>query len=270
MTPFSFHAGKLPLLISIPHAGTEVPDVIRDRMSRVGRDLPDTDWYVDQLYEFAIRMGASVIKANYSRYVVDLNRSPDSSPLYEANPTSPVCAVRTFGGEEIYLTGKAPTAAEVVARVQQYWRPYHNRLREELLRIRSQHGFAALWDAHSIASEVPGLFAGVLPEFNLGTRNDSACPAQIGTALLRAVEDDGRYSAVLNGRFTGGYITLNYGQPSERICAVQLELAQRAYMNEGPVLEPFDASRASTARDLIESLLGTYVASARAGFGADG
>lgn len=266
MTPFSFHAGTLPLLVSIPHAGTEVPEVIRDRMTSAGRDLPDTDWYVDQLYEFAMGMGASVIKARYSRYVVDLNRSPDSAALYESSPTSPVCASTTFGGDDIYLPGKAPQSAEVSARVQQYWRPYHNRLSEELHRIRSQHGFALLWDAHSIASEVPGLFAGVLPEFNFGTRNDAACPADIGNALLRAVEDDGRYSAVLNGRFTGGYITLNYGQPAQRVCAVQLELAQRAYMNEGPIVEPFDASRAKAAAELVRLLLANYIELGRVSF----
>jgi N-formylglutamate deformylase len=262
MSVYSFERGTLPLLVSIPHAGTDVPKIIGDCMTTVGRELPDTDWYVDQLYAFANRMGASVIKANYSRYVVDLNRSPDSAALYDSNPTSPVCAAMTFGGEAIYAPGKEPSSSEIIGRVQQYWRPYHEFLQEELDRMRAQHGFALLWDAHSILSEVPDLFTGVLPEFNIGTRNDVSCPAEVGMALLQSVESDGQYSAVLNGRFTGGYITMHYGLPANRVWAVQLELAQRIYMDETH-RRSFDANRAQDAARLIETLMNQYLSLAR-------
>jgi N-formylglutamate deformylase len=261
MSVFTFHRGSLPLLVSIPHAGTEVPEPIGRRFTAAGRQLSDTDWYVDQLYAFAADMGASVIKANYSRYVVDLNRSPDSSSLYATNPTSPVCPAFTFGGDEIYRTGEEPQPAEIAERTGRYWQPYHDCIHDEIERARERHGFALLWDAHSIASEVPGLFTGVLPEFNFGTRDDASCPPAVSSVLLRSIHADGKYSAVLNGRFKGGYITMNYGCPARGIWAVQLELAQRSYMEES-LGSTFDPARARDAGFRIRTLLDLYLASA--------
>ena len=258
MQPYDFHPGTTPLLISIPHAGTLLPEDIAKRLTAVGRDLPDTDWYVDRLYEFAREMGASIIKANYSRYVVDLNRAPDSQSLYVGESTSPVCALRTFSNQEIYLSGKQPASAEVATRIERYWRPYHERIDSELAKLVAEHGKALLWDAHSVASEVPELFTGVLPEFNLGTRDGQSCPPRLANKLLDVVTRDGKYGAVLNGRFKGGYITLHYGRPAEHRYAVQLELAQRAYMQEQPRGGWVPAVAQST-QQLIAQLLATYL-----------
>jgi N-formylglutamate deformylase len=262
MNVYDFHRGPTPLLVSVPHSGTEVPAEIAARFTAAGRELPDTDWYVDRLYGFARDLGASVIKANYSRYVVDENRAADSSPLYAADPTSPVCATRTFRGDPIYKSGAEPDAAEIARRIETYWQPYHGRIARELEDLRAEHGGALLWDAHSIASEVPGLFAGVLPEFNFGTRDDASCPRHVADGLLELVTTDGRYGAVLNGRFKGGYITLHHARPAERIYAVQLELAQRTYMEEHP-RGSWDAQRAQGAAELIAQLLARYLKSAR-------
>jgi N-formylglutamate deformylase len=258
MDIYEFHQGSLPLLISIPHAGTEMPEALAQRLTVVGRGLPDTDWYVHQLYEFARELGASIIKANYSRYVVDLNRAPDSASLYVGNPTSPVCATETFGGSFIYMAGHEPDEREIAARIEEYWRPYHERIATELAALRAAHGRALLWDAHSIASEIPGLFEGVLPEFNLGTRDGASCPRALSDALLQVVVRDGEFGAVLDGRFKGGYITHHYGKPANGVYAVQLEVAQRAYMNEAPE-HVWDAQRAERAQALISQLLSRYL-----------
>jgi N-formylglutamate deformylase len=255
---YDFHAGPLPLLISIPHSGTEVPAAIAERLTLAARTLPDTDWYVDKLYEFARELGASIIKANYSRYVVDLNRAPDSTPLYESAPTSPVCPTETFAGAFLYMAGHEPDEAERARRIDEYWRPYHARIAQELERIRAQHGRALLWDAHSIASEIPGLFEGVLPEFNFGTRDGASCPREIGEALLNVVTRDGEFGAVLDGRFKGGYITDHYGKPAAGVYAVQLELAQRAYMNEGN-RHGWAPEQAAPAAALIARALSLYL-----------
>lgn len=262
MQPYKFHRGGQPLLVSIPHAGIDVPDAIARRFTERGHDLPDTDWYVDRLYEFASDLGASVLSATHSRYVVDLNRSPDSAALYESSPTSPVCPVRTFAGEPIYLPGEEPDPAEVAERVETYWHPYHQCIAEELWRIRSEHGHALLWDAHSILSRLPGLFEGELPDFNLGTRDNAACPENVAESLLRTVQADGKYGAVLNGRFKGGYITLAYGRPADRVWAVQLELTQKTYMRETPRGEWSPGY--SNVAGVIETLLRQFLASAHA------
>jgi N-formylglutamate deformylase len=258
MDIYDFHQGSTPLLISIPHAGTEVPEALAQRFTVVGRGLPDTDWYVHHLYEFARGLGASIIKANYSRYVVDLNRSADSASLYVGNPTSPVCPIETFGGSFIYMAGHEPDQREIAARIDEYWRPYHERIATELAALRGAHGRALLWDAHSITSEIPGLFEGVLPDFNLGTRDGASCPRALSDALLQTVVRDGEFGAVLDGRFKGGYITQHYGQPANDVYAVQLEVAQRAYMNEGPE-HVWDPQRAERAQALISRLLSRYL-----------
>jgi N-formylglutamate deformylase len=255
---FDFHSGSLPLLISVPHAGTTVPDDLLHRFTSVGQRLPDTDWHVDRLYEFARELGASLLVANYSRYVVDLNRAPDSNPLYETSPSSPVCAAATFAGESIYVGDQSPDREEVQARVATYWRPYHAQIEAELRRMHERFGYAVLWDAHSVASEVPALFAGVLPEFNLGTRDGAACPPAIANGLLDLLTEDGEFGAVLDGRFRGGYITQNYGRPAQRTFAVQLELAQRAYLEEGTHPD-WRVDRARRVQELIARLLTKFL-----------
>jgi N-formylglutamate deformylase len=260
MNVYDFHQGTLPLLISIPHAGTFVPEVIAERFTLAGSRLADTDWHVDKLYDFTRDQGASILKANYSRYVVDLNRSPDSDSLYVGNPTSPICPLFTFRDEPIYLPGREVTEEETVARVDQFWRPYHERLVTELKAMRQRHGYALLWDAHSIASEVPSLFIGVLPEFNFGTRDGASCPRAVSNHLLDLITTDGKFGAVLNGRFKGGYITLRYGRPNDSVYAVQLELSQRVYMDEAAGTG-WNPQRAESAKILISQLLARYLKS---------
>lgn len=259
---YSLHRGRLPLLISVPHAGTEVPGEIFERFSLPAQTVPDTDWHVDRLYAFAREMGASMLVANYSRYVVDLNRAPDSRPLYAGVPTSPICALHTFGGEPVYIEGEAPDEEEIAKRVAIYWQPYHRALEEELLRLRTEHGLALLWDAHSVGSEVPSLFEGMLPEFNFGTRDDRSCPRSLADSLLDRVAREGKYGVVLNGRFKGGYITHHYGRPESRQYAIQLELAQRVYMDErapGVLDEQKTSAAALTIRALLEHALRTLL-----------
>lgn len=258
MNIFEYHQGSLPLLISIPHAGTFVPEAIAQRFTLAGSHLADTDWHVEKLYDFARELGLSILQANYSRYVIDLNRSPDSASLYVGAPTSPVCPTLTFDDEPIYAPGREVTATEIQARIEQYWQPYHQRLAAELNAMRERHGYALLWDAHSIASEVPSLFAGVLPEFNFGTRDDASCPRAVADQLLDLVTSDGKYGAVLNGRFKGGYITQNYGRPSDGSYAVQLELSRRVYMDEAAGTG-WNPQRAEGAQALIAQLLTRYL-----------
>lgn len=258
---YTLHQGNSPLLISIPHAGTEVPRELMSRFSRAAQSLPDTDWHVDKLYAHAIDLDASILIANYSRYVVDLNRASDSSPLYDNAVTTPVCPLATFAGEPIYDDG-GPGEDEIHRRIAEYWRPYHLAIQRELARIKGRFDHALLWDAHSIASEVPTLFSGVLPEFNFGTRDAASCPPAVAENLRQYLERDCRYGAVVDGRFKGGYITQRYGAPANGQLAIQLELAQRVYLDEQrPSL--WNVRRAATAAELVGKLLDEYVRASR-------
>jgi len=230
------HQGRSPLLISIPHLGTDIPDDLRGRFSPEALSVADTDWHLDRLYEFASRYDATVIRPTYSRYVIDLNRPATGESLYPGMLTTTLCPQETFRGEPVYREGMEPDEAEVARRVAVYWRPYHEGLKSEIARLRSQHPQVLLWEAHSIASVLPRLFSGKLPDFNFGTSDGESCGESIIAAAVKAVRDS-NVSWVLNGRFKGGFITRKYGAPHEGVHAIQLELCQSTYMEE---FVPFD------------------------------
>lgn len=256
---FSYHEGDLPLLISVPHDGRELPAEQRERMTNAGLELPDTDWHVAELYDFSHEFGASMIVANYSRYVVDLNRSASDTALYAGQVATGLCPQYTFAGEPLYRDDVAVAPDETASRVKEYWRPYHDKLQTALSGMRATHGHALLWDAHSIASRVPRLFDGELPVLNLGNFGNKSCKPHT-SKLLQEIAAASSYESVMNGRFKGGYITRHYGEPAAGVHAVQLELAQRAYMNEET--REFDAERASALRDTLRQLLEAFIASA--------
>lgn len=256
---FRQHSGELPLLVSVPHDGRDIPDEIAARMSDAGRSIADTDWHVAELYDFAGDMGASVVVANYSRYVVDLNRSADDLSLYPGQVATGLCPLQTFSGAPIYREGGVDDA-EKALRVEQYWRPYHDHIRNTLDALRVRHGYALLWDAHSIPSAVPRLFDGELPQLNLGSNSSASCGPDIEAAVA-TVMTASDYSNVTNGRFKGGYITRHYGSPKDNIHALQLEIAQRAYMNEQTTR--MIAARADDLRSTLRAMLTSFLQAAK-------
>jgi N-formylglutamate amidohydrolase len=256
---FDFHQGSSPLVVSIPHDGRLLAPGQADRMTEAGRALPDTDWHVRELYSFLADLGASVIAANYSRYVVDLNRPSTDEALYENQVATGVCPRRTFANREIYLEGEAPDENEQEARIDAYWQPYHERITETLDRIKDRFGYVLLWDAHSIPREVPLLFEGALPDLNIGTNDGRSCAPQLETAVAAAA-DTSPFSSVANGRFRGGYITRHYGKPENGIHAMQLELSQHNYMDEKNL--SYDAARAVILVDTIKNMLQVFMAAA--------
>lgn len=253
MDVYTLKQGGSPLVISVPHAGTQVPEEIAAGLTPLARALPDTDWYVDRLYaDFAERADVTLIRANYSRYVIDLNRPPDDAPLYPGQAKIPLCPDKTFDGRDIYQDGTAPDAEETKRRLTQYWQPYHAALAAEIARVKALHGHAVLYDAHSIRSEIPRLFEGRLPDLNLGTAGGKSCAGALAQAAFAAAQDKG-FSAVLNGRFIGGYITRHYGDPARNIHAVQMELAACNYMDEDSFA--FDEGKAARLRPVLEGVL---------------
>ncbi len=257
--PFVFHPGTRPLLVSMPHVGTHVPPAIAARLTPEGRELHDTDWHLGRLYAFAREMGASILMATHSRYVVDLNRPPDGASLYPGQNVTGLCPVDTFDDTPLYADGQGPDAAEVAARREAVWRPYHDQLAAELARLKAAHGIALLWDAHSIRSVLPRFFEGRLPDFNLGTADGASCDPALAQRLLAIARATEGFTAVLNGRFKGGHITRHYGQPAQQVHAVQLEMTQCSYMQEAM---PFDylPERAAQVQPTVRAMLQAMLA----------
>lgn len=259
MDILTLHRGTAPLLVSVPHDGTFVPDDIAARLTDSARRVPDTDWHVARLYADAVRdLGVSMLVPTHSRYVIDLNRSEDDVSLYPGQSTTGLCPTVQFTGEPVYREGEEPDEAEVRSRVERYWRPYHAALRAELDRLRAQHGRVVLWEGHTIKGTLPFLFDGRLPDLNLGTAGGASCSSALQQRLLEVLAGQGEYDFVANGRFKGGHITRHYGDPGNGIDAVQLEVSQRIYMDEETFA--WDDAKAAGAQRVIRRLLETALA----------
>ncbi|GAB2512662.1 N-formylglutamate deformylase [Lysobacter humi (ex Lee et al. 2017)] len=252
---YTLHRGRAPLIVSLPHDGSEIPGELAARMADCARGAPDTDWHVSRLYAFARdELGASMLVPRFSRYVVDLNRPPDDASLYPGQNTTGLCPVTCFSGEPIYREGEAPDAAEIAARRERYWRPYHAALEAEIARLVDVHGRAVLWEGHSIRGDgLPFLFEGRLPDLNLGTAGGASCAPATQSRMETVLGGQDAYDWVVNGRFKGGYITRHYGRPERGVEAIQLETSQRAYMDEATT--QFDPARAAALEPLLERLM---------------
>lgn len=262
---YHFCSGNSPVIISMPHVGTTLPNDIACRMSTEATVLKDVDWHLPMLYDMAKDYDISVISAEYARYVIDLNRSPENHSLYPGQDVTGLCPIDTFSKSAIYIDGEQPDEIEIQNRVEQYWQPYHEKLVTELQRIHSIHGIAILWDAHSIASHVPRFFSGKLPDLNFGTANLTTCDTSLQDALASTMRESihaKNYSHVFNGRFKGGYITRHYGVPNMNIHAVQLEMSQCIYMEESPPYK-YDAALAIKVKPLLTDLLKTCLSWAK-------
>jgi len=253
---YTFYEGDSPLLVSVPHDGWQIPSAVVQHMTGEARGIPDTDWHVSELYDFVRERGISLLVANFSRYVIDLNRPVDDSAMYAGQLSTGLCPTRTFAGDDIYAE-ELEIATEL--RIERFWQPYHDKLAKTLRALQERHGHALLWDAHSIQSEVPALFDGALPILNLGTWDGRSCAPDIAAAVVAEAQAS-RYGAVINERFKGGFITRHYGRPAEQVHAVQLEIAQRAYMDE-TTLE-YDKDKAAQLRDTLSRLLERYLEAA--------
>lgn len=255
MNPVEITEGASPVILCQPHSGTFIPDEILQRLNARGRALADTDWHVDQLYA-GLLPNATVIAARFHRYVIDANRPPSGASLYPGQNTTGLCPTTDFDGAPIYEEGEEPSEQEIEARRAAFHAPYHAAIKAAIARVKAQHGLAIVYDCHSIRSYIPYLFEGVLPTFNIGTNSGASCDARIEKAAAEAcARAGGDYTHVVNGRFKGGWTTRHYGKPSQNVHAIQMELAQRAYMTEAPPWE-YDEEKAQRLRGVLAEILG--------------
>ena len=257
MTMIEVTQGSGPLVLGLPHSGTELPSDIADGLNDRGRALADTDWHVHDLYAGLVADVTSV-RTSIHRYAIDVNRNPDGTSLYPGQNTTGLCPLTDFEGKPIYRHGKQPHAQEIARRRALYHAPYHAALAQQCDRVRKLHGFAILYDCHSIRSRIPYLFAGTLPDFNIGSDDGKTCAPSIETEVLAICQSATDYSSVVNARFKGGWTTRHYGRPNDGIHAIQMELAQSTYMLEQPPWT-YDKHRAKQLRGHLKSILATLM-----------
>ena len=253
--------GDAPLVLSLPHTGTEIPDEVIGGISDVELARRDTDWWVDQLYAFGAKMGATMVRSRISRTVIDLNRDPSGASLYPGQATTGLCPTETFDGIPLYKPGQEPDDAEIARRLETYYQPYHDTLTAEIARLRARYGRVVIYDCHSIRSVVPRLFEGELPVFNIGTNSGASCDPSL-TAVVEKACAASRFNQTTNGRFKGGWITRHYGQPATGVHAVQMELSYRGYMDEieASTPKPFDPARAAEMQAALTRIFSDILA----------
>lgn len=264
MTPFTVTEGMGPVILGMPHGGTWLPGDLTGRLNDNGRKLADTDWHIDRLYADLLP-GVTVVAATFHRYVIDANRDPEDRSLYPGQNTTGLCPTTDFDGRPIWADGQAPVPDEIADRRAAFHRPYHRALEDQIDRVRALHGTAILWDCHSIRSVIPYLFAGTLPHFNIGTNDGTSCAGLIETATRAACVGATGFETVVNGRFKGGWTTRHYGRPDTGTHAIQMEIAQRAYLSAESPPWSFDAGRAEAPRAMLAQALSTLDRLARSG-----
>lgn len=263
MTPVRIVEGIGPIILGQPHGGTHLPDAIFARLTARGRALADTDWHINRLYAGLIPH-LTVVEATFHRYVIDANRGPDDASLYPGQNTTGLCPVTDFDGQAIWIAGQEPGPDEVAERLAHWHGPYHTALAAQVSRVRARHGFAILWDCHSIRSHIPFLFMGELPVWNIGTNGGTTCAEPITRAVETAC-DASRLSMVLNGRFKGGWTTRHHGRPQAGSHAIQMEIAQRAYLTAESAPFAYDPARAATLRTTLRAAFEALLALAAEG-----
>jgi formiminoglutamase len=257
MTPVAVVRGSGPIVLGLPHTATWLPEDVAARLTDTGLALADTDWHVHELYA-GLLPGSTTVRATFHRYLIDANRGPDDASLYPGQNTTGLCPTTDFDGRPIWREGAEPTPADVAARLATWHAPYHAALATQIARVRARHGVAILYDCHSIRSEIPFLFDGTLPDFNVGTAEGTSCAPEVEAATMHIVRGAVGHTWVLNGRFKGGWTTRHYGRPAEGVHAIQMELAQKTYMDEAPPWT-WRPERADEMRQQLRGILETLV-----------
>ena len=255
--------GEAPLIVSIPHTGVDLAS-LENRFVSPWLARKDADWRIENLYDFAADLDATVIRTTISRSVIDVNRDPSGVSLYPGFATTDLCPTTTFDGEPLYRPGQAPSKDEIGRRRRDYFDSYHATVRGEIERLRQRFNRIALYDCHSIRSKIPRLFDGDLPAFNLGANGGASADAALIAAVANILAPSGQ-SFVVDGRFKGGWITRSFGKPAEGVHALQMELACRAYMREPAAVgpdnwpTPYEAARAAAIRGVLQQIFATIL-----------
>ena len=257
MSPVEVIEGGGPLILGLPHTGTFLPPEIVERLNARGRILADTDWHIDRLYKDLLP-DVTIVRATFHRYVIDANRPPDGESLYPGQNTTGLVPLTDFDGVPIWEM--PPDAAEVEDRRRRFHQPYHAALAEQVARVRAAQGVAVLYDCHSIRSRIPFLFDGVLPDFNIGTASGASCDPRVERLVAEICFKAKGYSAILNGRFKGGWTTRHYGQPGNGVHAIQMELAQATHLTTEEPPFAYDPAKAEALRVHLKTILEGLVA----------
>lgn len=252
---------SIPILLSVPHCGTFIPETIRNEYDdELITEMDDTDFFVDRLYDFAPSIGATLLAANISRWVIDLNRSPEDKPLYtDGRVITGLCPIIDFFGRPLYRDRRtAVSRKDVRQRLDEWYLPYHRELAKLRDGLLHEHGAVIIWECHSIRRSVPTIYPEDFPDLILGDAGGKSASARLSDSAMRLLGSD-KYVLAHNQPFQGGYITRQYGDPIANCHALQLEMTKVNYLQDDEI--SWSEERSSAMKRLLEkTLLGLVVA----------
>ncbi len=254
---------KVPIILSVPHSGIEIPDEVKDTyLSAQLEKLDDTDWFVHDVYNFVSELGITIIHAKYSRWLIDLNRDPESMPLYnDGRIITGLCSTTDFFGKPIYKAAQDPTREEVERRLDLYYWTYYKKIEALLEERKREFGKVLLWDAHSIRHIVPTIRKEVFPDMILGNNDEQTADPNLIKIALDTLRQ-GPFQVNHNSPFKGGHITRYFGKPSKQVHALQLEMNKILYMNDEEI--QYDEERAQKVRAVLRPVFENLIEAMKA------
>ncbi len=243
---------RVPIIISVPHCGSQFPDELAGHFREdLAQNPDDTDFEVDRLYGFAAEMGITMIHSHYCRWVIDLNRTPNGKSLYsDGRIITALTPTTNFFNDPIYKNQELePNEEEIERRKSQYYIPYHDKLNDTIHELRAEFGKVILWEAHSIRSKVPAIHKDRFPDLILGDNDGNTADHEV-VRLASTGLKQGDFELTYNFPFKGGYITRLFGDPENGVHAIQLEMVKSLYMDDLEV--EFNEERAEKVRSILK------------------
>lgn len=251
---------RVPFVLSIPHNGIEFPlEIIDQYVPELAAAPDDTDWFLDRIYDFAPSLGITTICPVYSRWVIDLNREPESKPLYDdGRIITALCPTKSFEGEPIYRDGRQEVESdEVNRRLEDYFWPYHKKIDEICKDLTDRFGRVIFWDGHSIRRNVRTIQKRPFPDFILGDNDGKTADDSLIEMALKALASS-RYEVSHNRPFRGGFLTRSKGRPAEGIHALQLEMSKDLYMTDNEKV--YSDQKAAPIKEHLKHVLKALIA----------
>ncbi|WP_300032082.1 N-formylglutamate deformylase [uncultured Roseobacter sp.] len=250
--PVEMISGDSPLIMCLPHTGTDIPPLYWKRLNDNGQMLRDTDWHLDRLCK-GLAPQATVVRARFSRYLSDVNRDPDGQPPYPDKLNSNLIPYADQDGVPIWDT--PPMLREISALRAAFFVPYHAALQGQIARVQSRFGHAVICDCHSVRSRIPHRSDGQMPDLNIGTRGGTACDQRLSARVAAICQTTSQYTTAFDGRFQGEWVTRRYGRPARGVHLIQIEIAQDNYLAEEAEPWEYDEVKAEPLREVLRSVL---------------
>jgi len=251
--------GQSPLILCLPHSGTEIPNAVEKRLSATGRLQADLAWRLERVFDFHEDLDATVLRSSVSRYVIDLDRDPKTPVSDARDPTKALCPATTLDGKRIYQEGEEPGPTEIEQRELLFYTPFHMALRRQIDRLLRAHRKVIIVDCQSMRSHIRGVTEKGLPLVSIGTNGGTACDPDLRNTLVGSFTGQQGYTVSVDEQTRGGFITRSFGRPDRGIHAMTLLLAQRAYLrHESPPFEP-DKTRITRLRAVLTDSMSRLV-----------